>query len=171
MNRMRQSALPGALALVIALTLATSAVGSPPEVMGKPLLDQFNPGEIGGLLYGGADSLAWQQGVTAGIAGQLTRLDLFVVNDPDYADNKITEVSVTLGPAGEVGTLVWSTTEELRAGWNTFDLSKAKIFLNEGAEYAIGIHGQSATDLNPGIAFSDGEEYPAGDLFLNGEPF
>jgi hypothetical protein len=168
MNRMRQAALPGALALVIALTMATSAVGSPPQVIGKPLLDQFNVGEAGGALNGGSTPLKWQQEVTAGIAGQLTRLDLFVVIDPSVGETSATEVAVTLGAVGQEGQLVWSTTEVLRSGWNTFDLSKAKIFLEAGQEYAISIQGQSADSFNPGIAFSAGDVYPAGELFLNG---
>jgi len=136
--------------------------------MGKPLLDQFNIGDAAGALNGGTTLYTWQQGVTAGISGQLTRLDLFVAIDPAFGDNNATEVSVTLGAAGQEGTLVWSTTEQLRSGWNTFDLSKAKIFLDEGEEYAISVQGQSADNFNPGIAYSVGDVYPAGALFLNG---
>src|SRR4051812_28123307 len=97
MNSWRRSALACALTVGAALTVAPSAVGSPPEVIGKPLLDQFNPGDLFGLVNGGSAAHKWQQGVTAAIAGQLTRMDLFVGLDPTFAGPSATEVSVTLG--------------------------------------------------------------------------
>jgi hypothetical protein len=78
-------------------------------------------------------------------------------------------VSVTLGAPWQSGVPDWTTTTVLDAGWNTFNLSKAKIFVAAGDEYTIGIHGQSAThSFNPGFGFSYGDEYLGGDLFMNG---
>jgi len=168
MNRWRRSALVGALAVGTAITMATSAIGSPPTVTGKPLLDQFNPGTMSSQLNGGSAPYAWQQGATAGIAGQLTRIDLFVVIESAFGETAPTEVSLTLGAPWQGGAPEWSTTAVLKAGWNSFDLTHAKIFVDVGDEYAIGVHGQSANNFNPGVGISYDEQYPAGDLFLNG---
>ena len=167
MNRWRRSTL-AALGVGLALSVATTAVGSPPEVVGKPLLDQFNPGTLASTINGGSSPYKWQQGVTAGIAGQLTRIDLFVVIDAVFGEVVPTEVSVTLGAPWQEGAPVWSTPATLRSEWNTFNMSNAKIFLDVGDEYAIGIHGESQDNFNPGVAISYDEQYPAGDLFLNG---
>jgi hypothetical protein len=156
------------LALSSALIATTSAIGAPPEATGKPILDQFNPGTLSSTINGGSAAYEWQQGITAGIAGQLTRIDLFV--DINAALGKVseTELSVTLGSPWQSGTPAWATTAVLRQGWNTFDLAKAKIFVDVGDEYAIGIHGQSEFNFNPGIGISYDEQYPGGDLFVNG---
>jgi len=68
MNQWRAIALAGALALGSVLIATTSAVGSPPEATGKPILDQFNPGTLSSTINGGSAAYRWQQGVTAGIA-------------------------------------------------------------------------------------------------------
>jgi len=48
-------------------------------------------------------------------------------------------------------------------------LTKAKIFVDVGDEYAIGIHGQSEDNFfNPGFWFSNNDQYPGGELFMNG---
>ena len=168
MNRWRAIALVGALAVGSALIATTSAVGSPPEATGKPILDQFNTGIPNSSINGGSTAYEWQQGVTAGIAGQLTRIDLFVVIDAALGEVSATEFSVRLGSPWNSSTPVWATTAVLGQGWNTFDLAKAKIFVDVGVEYAIGIHGQSEFNFNPGIGISYDEQYPGGDLFVNG---
>ena len=64
---------------------------------------------------------------------------------------------------------VWTTTKVLKSGWNTFNMSSAKISVAVGDEYTIGIHGQSTTNqFNPGFGISYDEQYPGGDLFVNG---
>jgi len=74
-----------------------------------------------------------------------------------------------LGSPWQTGIPAWTTTAVLKAGWNTFDLGKAKIFVDVGDEYAIGIHGQNEDNVfNPGFAISYDEQYPGGDLFMNG---
>jgi len=132
-------------------------------------LDQFNPGTLSSTINGGSAAYRWQQGVTAGIAGQLTRLDLFVANSPSLGEVSVTELSVTLGSPWQTGAPIWTTTAVLQSGWNTFDLTKAKIFVDVGDEYAIGIHGQSEDNFfNPGFWFSNNDQYPGGELFMNG---
>ena len=168
MNSWRTTALVGAFALGSALISTTSAVGSPPDATGKPILDQFNTATLSSTLNGGSTAYQWQQGITAGIAGQLMRIDLYVDIAPAFGDVVATEVSVTLGSPWGSGTPAWTSTEILRSGWNTFDVAKAKIFVDVGDEYAIGIHGQSQNNFNPGFGFSKDDQYPGGDLFLNG---
>ena len=168
MNRWRVTALMVALAVGSVLIATTSAVGSPPEATGKPILDQFNPGTLSSTINGGSAAYEWQQGITAGIAGQLTRIDLFVAIDAALGEVSATEVSLRLGSPWEIGTPAWTTTAVLSSGWNTFDLAKAKILVDVGDEYVIGIHGQSEFNFNPGIGISYDEQYPGGDLFVNG---
>lgn len=169
MNRWRTTALIGALAVGSALSATTSAVGSPPEANGRPILDQFNTAFASGTVNGGSELYQWQQGITAGIAGHLTRIDLYVYIDPAFGDTVASDVSITLGSPGGSDTPAWTTTTAvLRTGWNTFDVAKAKIFVDVGDEYAIGIHGHSQSNFNPGFGFSSDDEYPGGDLFLNG---
>ena len=168
MNQWRAIALAGALALGSVLIATTSAVGSPPEATGKPILDQFNPGTLSSTINGGSAAYEWQQGITAGIAGQLTRIDLFVDINPGLGEVSATELSVTLGSPWQSSAPSWTNTAILRSGWNTFDLAKAKIFVDVGDEYAIGIHGQSEFNFNPGFGISYDEQYPGGDLFVNG---
>jgi hypothetical protein len=55
-----------------------------------------------------------------------------------------------------------------KSGWNTFDLSKAWIFIDVGDEYAIGSHGQSGSNFNPGFGVSYDDQCPGGNLFVNG---
>jgi hypothetical protein len=122
-------------------------------------------GTLNSTINGGSAAYQWQQGITTGIAGQLTRIDLFVDIDPRFGEVSATELSVTLGPPWQTGIPAWTTTAILKAGWNTFDLSKAKIFVDVGDEYAIGIHGQSQDNVfNPGFAISYDEQYPGGRL-------
>jgi hypothetical protein len=146
----------------------SSAAGSPPEPTGRPILDQFNTEVLSSTINGGSSAYEWQQGVTVGVAGQLTRIALYAEISAIYGDTAPTQVSVTLGAPWQSDVPTWTTTKILRQGWNMFDLSKAKILVAVGAEFAIGIHGQRANNFNPGFAISYGDEYPGGDLFLNG---
>jgi len=151
----------------VVMIATPSALGPPPEATGRPILDQFNT-VISSSINGGSAAYEWQQGITAGIAGQLTRIDLFVTIDPSLGEMAPTELSVKLGSPWQNGATEWVTTAVLSSGWNTFDLAKAKIFLEVGDEYAIGIHGQSQDNFNPGFGISYDDQYPGGDLFLNG---
>src|SRR6266545_2666721 len=91
-----------------------SAAGSPPEPTGRPILDQFNTEVLSSTLNGGSSPYEWQQGVTAGVAGQLTRIDLYVEISAIYGDTVPTEVSVTLGAPWQSDAPAWTTTKILR---------------------------------------------------------
>lgn len=132
-----------------------------------PILDQQNIG-VSSTINGGSTAYAWQQGVTAGITGQLTRIDLFVELLVDAGATAATEVSVNLGAPWQPDASDWSTVSVLVAGWNSFDLTSAAIHVTAGTQFAIGVHGQSAQNFNPGIAISYGSQYAGGALFLNG---
>ena len=168
MNRWRANALAGTLAVGLAVIATTDTLGAPQQAAGKPTLDQVNTATVSSTINGGASPYEWQQGVRAGIAGQLTRIDVFVVIDPSFDGVSTTEVSLTLGQPWQNSGPAWSTTAILKAGWNTFNVSKANVFVDVGDPYAIGIHGYDQDEFNPGIAISYGEQYPGGELFLNG---
>ena len=154
-----------ALLLVAGILLSASAQTAPPDGKGgRPVLDQFNTGLPDSSINGGEAVYARQQGVTVGISGQLTRIDLYVRVNGVTAP---TELSVSLGPPWQFGTAVWSVTVDLAPGWNTINLSKEKIFMQAGDEFVIGVHGQSNI-FDPGINISYGDRYPGGDLYLNG---
>jgi hypothetical protein len=134
-------------------------------------MDQYNADFLlfDSTVNGGSADYEWQQGVTAGVAGQLTRLAVYVATSELYGETADTEVSLWLGPPWQTDAAVWSTTAKgLKSGWATFNLNDAKIFVEQGDEYSIGIRGQSESDFNPGIGISWGDAYPGGDLFLNG---
>ena len=158
-----------ALLLVAGILLSASAQTAPPDGKGgRPVLDQFNTGLADSSINGGTFQYAWQQGVTVGISGQLTRIDLYVRADATPAS---TELSVSLGPPWQSGTPAWSAIVYLVPGWNTINLAKEKIFMQAGDEFVIGVHGQSpdgASIFDPGINISYGDRYPGGDLYLNG---
>jgi hypothetical protein len=139
------------------------------DAKGRPILDQYNTDTLSSSLNGGSGAYEWQQGVTAGITGQLSRLALYVVLAPDIGETASTQISVSVGPPWRAGAPAWMTvTAPVVSGWNSFDLSKAKIFVTAGDEYVIGIHGQSASNFNPAFGISYGDQYVGGDLFLNG---
>jgi hypothetical protein len=143
-----------------------SAAGAPQGR--RPLLDQENADVFSSLLNGGSADYEWQQGVTAGVTGQLTRIALFVDYSDSAGEPAATQVSVTLGAPWQSGVPAWRTTTVLGVGWTTFNLTGAKIFVVTGDEFTIGIHGQSAHNFNPGFGFSYGDQYQAGELFMNG---
>jgi len=62
MNRWRVTALASALAAGSVLIATTSAVGSPPEATGKPILDQFNPGTLSSTINGGSAAISGSRG-------------------------------------------------------------------------------------------------------------
>jgi hypothetical protein len=155
--------------LSVATGADSNATSSATEGRERSILDQYNTDTLNSTLNGGASPYEWQQGVTAGITGQLTRIALYVVIDPQYGATATTEVSVSLGAPWQSGAPAWMTVRApVRSGWNTFNVSKAKIFLTAGDHYVIGIHGQSAYNFNPAFGVSYGNQYSGGELFLNG---
>jgi hypothetical protein len=87
----------------------------------------------------------------------------------DVGETAATQVSITAGGPWQGGTPAWTTTAVLEEGWNTFNVTSAKIFVSAGEEFTIGIHGQSVVhQFNPGVGFSKGDQYAAGELFMNG---
>jgi hypothetical protein len=139
----------------------------------RPILDQYNIDVLSSFLNGGSENYEWQQGITASVTGQLTHIALFVGIDESVGDPAPTQLSVTPGAPWQSSVPAWTITTVLRrSGWHTFNLTNVKIFVAVGDQYAIGIHGQSAHNFNPGFGFSRGyeagEQYLGGDLFMNG---
>ena len=126
-----------------------------------PVLDQANDPFSAGL-NGAGDTRTWQQGVTAGLSGLLSTIEISV---------------------GEVGTLdffvnvgaPWQSDSNdfqnaslaVTPGWNSIDISSANILVNPGDQFVIGIHGVESTSALP-IGASVDNRYPEGLLFLNG---
>jgi hypothetical protein len=55
-----------------------------------------------------------------------------------------------LGAPWHEGVPTWTTTTVLAEGWNTFNLTNARIFVSAGEEFTIGVHGQSTShQVNP----------------------
>jgi hypothetical protein len=158
------------VAVGFAFVSKITAAESAPEATGRPILDQHNTEVLSSTINGGTAAYEWQQGITVGIGGQLTRIALYVVIDEEsYGETVATTLSLRLGSPWQNDAPVWTVTEVLRPGWNTFTLTNQKIFVDVGDEYAIGIHGQSSgNNFNPGFAISYEDQYPGGDLFLNG---
>lgn len=165
MNSRRPLAL-----LVIAVIISANGFAQSVDSKGR-VLDQSNDEVLSSYLNGGSQPYQWQQGVTAGINGQLVRLALFVGDMDTFGDAVTTQLSISLGAPWRSDDPVWGIRTTLHAGgWNTFDLTKAKIYVAAGDQYTIGIHGESATTFSPAFGFSSDNQYSGGDLFLNGTP-
>jgi hypothetical protein len=158
-----RSGLIGVVGLVgfVALLTPGAAHGSPILVSGAPILDQSNTLHSSDL-NGGSDAYEWQQGITAGVAGQLTEFDLFA----DEAGP--TQVSLFFTAPWNASPAAWSTIAALNAGWNAFDVTAAAVFVSVGQQFAIGVHGQGNDIFPPAISFSYGDQYTAGALYVNG---
>ena len=131
----------------------------------KPVLDQSNEA-MSSLINGGSSAYRWGQGVTVGITGRLMEISLFVGLGESAPTP--TQLWISQGAPGQSDP-VWTTTEVLEPGWHTFNVMNAKIFVTAGDEFTIGIHGQNDhNNANPGFGISYDEQYPAGQLFMNG---
>jgi len=130
-------------------------------------LDQQNT-IIDSQLNGGSSAYTWEQGITAGLTGLLTAIDVFAFIDASLGAPGQTQVFVNLGTPWQSDANNWSTITTLKAGWNSFDLTSAHIFITAGQQFVIGIQGQGQTTFNPGMGVSYGEQYTGGALFLNG---
>ena len=116
-------------ALCAALCLL--AVGS---ASATPILDQQNT-VMSSQLNGGSVAYAWQQGITAGLTGQLTTIEVFA-----FGTAGTTQLFVNLGAPWQSDVNDWSTVALINPGWNSFDLTTANIFLHAGDQFVLGFH-------------------------------
>lgn len=134
---------------------------------GRPVLDHHNASAEDSYINIGDAAYDWQQGITVGITGQLVRVDLFVWLAGCDATGP-TRVSVSSGGPWQSGLPRWTQTGVLTEGWNTFDLKRAKIEVQAGQEIVLGVSGEGAFCFG-GVGITYGDQYPGGDVFLNGE--
>jgi hypothetical protein len=80
--------------------------------------------------------LHWQQGVTAGVTGQLTGIELFL----DGPNLGAVNFGINLGAPWQTDAdLIVVTTPVNSLGWNFYDLSTANINLSAGQQFTINI--------------------------------
>ncbi len=125
------------------------------------VLDQESP--ISGSLNGDTSLSHWQQEVTVGLAGLVSRVEVYVVT-PGSANFYLNTGFGWQEPEHNFAVRV----QAARTGWTSVDVSSAGIRLNAGATFVIGISG-----INQGLWFSGGRgsRYDGGDLYLNREVY
>lgn len=156
------------LTAVLCVLIIGSAVPARAQ-SGHSILDQSNAEALSSAINGGSSAYEWQQGITVGVAGQLTRISIYVlVDEGNWGPNGPTQLSVALGAPWQSGAPVWHITAMLQNGWNVFDVSKARIAVEIGDELTLGVHGEGGSNFNPGIGISYADQYPGGDLLMNG---
>lgn len=135
------------------------------------VLDQVSyDGSEFGSMNASWNQLSWQQGVTAGLSGQLTQVDLFLVLDPDTFF-----FNISLGAPGQTSAPVFTTllsfTPTDTSNWYSINVSSADIVLAAGQQFTIGILGNNPECCHGGLGFSRNDPYASGVLWLNGAPF
>jgi hypothetical protein len=131
--------------LLLALSVALYAGLSHASI----ILDQHNDTVLDSSINGGSSAYAWQQGVTAGVTGQLAGFEIFVREAPGE-----TRLSVNLGAPWQSDASDWESLVPLVMGWNSFDLTSASIFLTAGDQFALGVNGLTASVFPPGVGIS-----------------
>jgi hypothetical protein len=141
--------------VVLALCVADRAAAA-------VILDQQNASEDGFLQF--FSTTTYQQGVTPGVTGLLTQIDLrFAVP----LGNDQARILVFLGAPWQSDAPEFDAVLPILPGWNSFDVSGANIMVTNGAPFSIGIQGVSAPSVNsPSFGTSTGNQYP-GNLFVN----
>lgn len=146
------------LVLLLGLTMPLAAA---------PVLDQAYD-DIGGTNFtGGIAGYQWQQGVTAGLGGLLTSVEL------NFASTGTTRVYVNLGAPWQTDADDFSAAVAVPAvGWTSVDVSNAGIFLAPGDEFSLGFEGFGSSSTAPTVTGHQGNgTYAGGALFYNGSGF
>lgn len=149
----------GAVAVMCGIVLSLSAG----LTMAAPVLDQESPviDEFEFWLYAGSSNVTCQQGVTVGVTGLLTRVELYAVNAGT------TPLTINAGApwqsdASDFATVFVAAGE----GWTGVDVSAAGLFFNAGDQFVIGVGGtDSGLWLVGSDVLPDGA-YAAGELWL-----
>jgi hypothetical protein len=136
----------------LALTLITAA-----SSWAIPVVDQQQTSTS--FVFNG--QYIWQQGITAGISGQLTGIDLHFVS------SGVANFGINLGAPWQTDTdsAVISSLVNA-AGWNYFDLTSSGIYLVAGQQFTIRFLGLT-TNFSGGFP----NPYAGGALFTEGQPF
>jgi hypothetical protein len=156
--------------MLIALLVAMFVAPGAPAIAAPPAgtLDQQQLPEGAGTISADDSSLRWQQGVTAGISGQLTAIQLMTA---DSMPNESTQVFVAMGAPWQSSTPVFSTTIHgtgTSEDWITIDTSAANIRLNAGEAFTIGVYGiDGGMWLEGSFPRDPSKSYPGGQLWLS----
>lgn len=139
----------------------------PSAAKGAMMLDQAND-VVGPVSFnGGSTGLTWQQGVTAGLSGTLSRIELFF-NGESLASG--IDFFINLGAPWQADAHDYTTVPTLVSGWNSIDVSSAGMIVNPGDQFVIGLHGLD-NSFNPSFRGTDGTAYAGGSVYLNGSPY
>lgn len=170
MNHNRIAIVAKALAMIWALAggIATAA----------PVLDQQSPA-LGEKFPADFTGVYWQQGVTAGMAGLLTRVDLYLTQPADFWG-----LSIWRGAPWQSGLADFYLPAQLwdvPAGWLSLDVSAGGLVFDAGDPFTIGVEGigGGAGFEGPWLGGSHvvpGGAYAGGTLWLDyfyqgGEPY
>lgn len=147
---------------VIAFALCVAAVAG-------DVLDQESPVEpfpFGNTGFNAsADILVWQQEVTVGVAGRLSRIELFA-NSAGSAT-----IGINLGAPWQTDANDFETTMLVGAGqvrtWVSIDMSASGLSFDVGDKFVIFIQGNNDGLGLIGSSFAPNGSYTAGRLWVN----
>lgn len=127
-----------------------------------PVLDQESFA-IEPWFAAGSSEWLFQQGVTVGIAGQLTRIELYAYNAGT------TPLYINAGAPWQFDASAFAATFEATGeGWVGVDVSAASLFFNAGDQFVIGV----GAGLEPDVASDlrlEGSSVQGGGAYAGGE--
>lgn len=106
----------------------------------------------------------WQQTVVAGLDGHLTGVDLLIINDPGTFVFFINRGSGWQSDAHDFTLELSPEPSQLFE----IDVSAAGLHFAAGESFVIGLHGMAAAGPCCGLAVTSGNNYAAGNMYLNG---
>ncbi len=130
-----------------------------------PVLDQAYD-VIGGVHFnGGTSGYQWQQGVTAGLSGLLTSVEL------NFVFTGSTRVFINVGAPWQTDSDDFSSAVSVSPGWQSIDVSSAGIHLAAGDVFSIGVEGFGNNGIPSFTGYQGDGTYPGGALFYNGQGY
>jgi len=131
------------------------------NTVASTVLDQVNDATINDNYWFNITSNHLQQGVTAGLDGVLSNIEVF------FYQAGTVDFSINLGSPWQSDANDYQDNAlSVVAGWNNIDISLANIMVNAGDEFVIGLQGAGgSTNLVHGNILN---EYAAGNVYLNG---
>lgn len=140
------------------LLLAFAVLTSAHLATASGVLDQSAPSGFGQFYKPNL----WQQGVTAGLTGQLTQIDI------DFLTTQAVELTLYDGSPWNAG--VATHTQIFSAntiGLGSIDVSAANFMVTAGSTFTIGLRGFGAN--TPMFRGNISNTYPDGILYVNGD--
>jgi len=108
-----------------------------------PVLDQESPA-LGESFPADYTGVYWQQGVTAGVAGLLTRVDLYIAQPGDFWDLNIWRGAPWQNRPADF--YLYATLWDVPAGWLSLDVSAGGLLFDVGDQFTIGVNGIAGGD-------------------------